>query len=160
MCSFNRIRSEVYNAEVRKMRLRKALLILFVALAIVGQSAAPALAHGHSSGHNSSHSNHSSSSKSKHGSSSKGNHSSSHKKKGGGNSSSAPSYSNCNVEGCDAIEEHQHGNNHYYGHSMDDGHDYHAVCDVQGCEEMTEHVHGDASYLPHFAEDGHSYHHS
>lgn len=47
----------------------------------------------------------------------------------------------CNVAGCNATEVHQHRGKNYYGHSMDDGHDYHTVCNIEGCTEITKHEH-------------------
>ena len=47
----------------------------------------------------------------------------------------------CNTVGCNEAGEHQHGSRYYYGHSMDDDHDYHAVCNVKECAEITKHEH-------------------
>ena len=64
----------------------------------------------------------------------------------------------CNVTGCNETQAHRHGITYYYGHSVEDGHVYHAFCSVEDCTLTGVHQHDGAYYFEHTLEDGHDYH--
>lgn len=56
-------------------------------------------------------------------------------------------YSACNIEGCSEYTNHMHDGYYYYGHNLEDGHDYHQFCNVEGCTLTDNHRHDGACYF-------------
>lgn len=65
------------------------------------------------------------------------------------------SYPVCAVNGCGETIEHVHDGICYAGHTLEDGHDYHAVCQTRGCTETAGHIHDGVCYSGHHEGDGH-----
>lgn len=61
--------------------------------------------------------------------------------------SSQITYTVCNVEGCSLTYNHIHNGQYCYGHSLNDGHDYHEACTIAGCTETGVHYHNDNCYF-------------
>lgn len=77
---------------------------------------------------------------------------------GGGRNGTASERTLCSVEDCHISYTHLHGDTYYWGHSLNDGHDYHSLCEVDGCIRTTVHEHDDVTCFPHYYGDGHDYH--
>lgn len=59
------------------------------------------------------------------------------------------SYPVCTADGCQIAETHQHGQDTYCGHSLDDGHDYHSACSRSDCASQDIHEHDGLCYFGH-----------
>lgn len=59
------------------------------------------------------------------------------------------SYPACQTNGCSLTDVHQHGQDTYCGHSLNDGHSYHSVCNRTDCSNQEIHEHDGSYYFGH-----------
>lgn len=59
------------------------------------------------------------------------------------------SYPVCQTDGCSQTDVHQHGQDTYCGHSLNDGHSYHTACSRSDCENQEIHEHDGICYYGH-----------
>lgn len=72
---------------------------------------------------------------------------------GAGHHSRTVSYPICPVEDCEIAMTHQHDQNTYCGHSLNDGHDFHRSCSQTDCTSSEVHEHDGHYYFGHCADD-------